>query len=290
MSHPPRPLAGPPSPVTPVPVWAAALMIHAGGGALGSLPPELDVPAGPWSMANPTPRGLLRPLSTDRPDATESPYTVDPGHVQIETSLFDYRRDGDVSTYSVAPTNLKLGVHERIDLQLLLEPYVREHGDAGSLRGVGAVGLRAKFNLWGNDGGPTAMALMPFVVFPAGDHDISISEVEFGLIAPLAVELSERLGLGLMAEIDARLDDQNDRRAVFVHTAVLGWDLTDRVGLFAEYIGQIGEGQFSEYAASASTGATLAITPDTQLDFGVVAGLTDAAEDLGLFLGLTFRY
>jgi len=36
---------------------------------------------------NPTPRSLMRELSTDRPDKTESAYTVDAGHFQIESDL-----------------------------------------------------------------------------------------------------------------------------------------------------------------------------------------------------------
>ncbi len=49
------------------------------------------------------PTGLLRDLSTDRPDMTESPFTVDAGRVQVETNLFGYARshpeaDGTVTS------------------------------------------------------------------------------------------------------------------------------------------------------------------------------------------------
>ena len=40
-----------------------------------------------YTFWNPTPRELMREMSTDRPDKTESPYTVDAGHFQIETDL-----------------------------------------------------------------------------------------------------------------------------------------------------------------------------------------------------------
>ena len=35
----------------------------------------------------------MREMSTDRPDKTESPYTVDAGHFQIEWDLFNFERD-----------------------------------------------------------------------------------------------------------------------------------------------------------------------------------------------------
>ena len=36
----------------------------------------------------------LRPLSTDRPDTTESAYTVDAGHFQFEMEMAAFTRDG----------------------------------------------------------------------------------------------------------------------------------------------------------------------------------------------------
>jgi hypothetical protein len=43
-------------------------------------------------LFNPTPDRLLRDLTTDRPDVTESPFTVDAGRIQAETNLFGYAR------------------------------------------------------------------------------------------------------------------------------------------------------------------------------------------------------
>ena len=37
-----------------------------------------------YSLFDPVPRQAMRPLSTDRPDQTESAYSVDAGHVQFE--------------------------------------------------------------------------------------------------------------------------------------------------------------------------------------------------------------
>ena len=42
------------------------------------------VPTQQYWLLDPVPRQAMRPLSTDRPDQTESPYSVDAGHVQFE--------------------------------------------------------------------------------------------------------------------------------------------------------------------------------------------------------------
>ena len=137
-----------------------------------------------YHLFNPTPRVLMRELNTDRPDKTESPYTVDAGHFQIEMDVFNYtydRRNPDRSdvraeSLAIAPVNLKVGLCNRVDLQLVLETYssVRIHDrDAGTVekhRGFGDVILRMKINLWGDDGGSTAFGVMPYVKLPSKDR------------------------------------------------------------------------------------------------------------------------
>ena len=56
------------------------------GHALADDPPD----KAKYHLLNPTPREQMREMSTDRPDKTESPYTVDAGHFQIESDLFAY--------------------------------------------------------------------------------------------------------------------------------------------------------------------------------------------------------
>jgi hypothetical protein len=69
-----------------------------------------------FTLFNPTPDHLLREMTTDRPDLTETPFTVDAGHVQIESTLFGFsrsRRDslGAITdTYELAVTNVRIGL------------------------------------------------------------------------------------------------------------------------------------------------------------------------------------
>jgi len=92
-------------------IAAALLGIHGGepGGSAGAVPPNKGV----YGLGNPTPRHLMRPLSADRPDTTESPYTVDAGHTQIELSFAEWTRKDDgprTDTVDFLPINIKLGI------------------------------------------------------------------------------------------------------------------------------------------------------------------------------------
>src|SRR5579872_1736511 len=46
-----------------------------------------------YTLWNRTPDDLMRPLSTDRPDTTDTPLTVDAGHVQLEMDFLSYTYD-----------------------------------------------------------------------------------------------------------------------------------------------------------------------------------------------------
>ena len=63
----------------------------------------------------------MRELTPDRPDKTESPYTVDAGHFQLEMSFVEFTLNQSggarTETWNVAPTNLKVGIFNNTDLR-----------------------------------------------------------------------------------------------------------------------------------------------------------------------------
>jgi len=286
-----------------------------GAGAGAGVGPEAGADKAGYHLFNPTPRGLMREMSTDRPDTTESAYTVDAGHVQIEMSLVDLtfdRRNAESATrraMAVAPMLVKVGVLNKVDVQIGIDPYVREEvrdrgtGVRETVEGFGDVVVRVKVNLWGNDasgGGEewwaggwegTAFALMPFVKFPTASDRVGNDEFEGGLIAPLAVALPEGFSLGLMAEIDVNRSGDDKRYVLdFVHTATIAHELIGDLSGYLEYAGFANLNGDEDYRGYFDAGLTLAVTEDLQLDAGVRMGLTEAAEDLGVFAGISRRF
>jgi hypothetical protein len=245
-----------------------------------------------YSLLNPTPREHMREMSTDRPDTTESPYTVDAGHVQIETTLFGFAKDDGVEGYTFGDVNFKVGLTNRTDLQLIVPFFERESGgDAADGSGIGDLTVRWKWNLWGNDGGQTALALMPFVKTPTAGHDLGNDEVEGGLIIPLSVSLGERVGLGVMAEFDIVHDEASgDHKMDFLNTVTCGFDLTERWGAYIEFVSVATTREDASWEGYANGGLTYAVTDDFVLDAGVVVGVNDAAEDFATFVGFSYRY
>ena len=249
-----------------------------------------------YHLFNPVPDDQLRELTGDRPDGTESPTTVDAGHFQFEVSSVDYLRnrnaEGDLDALTAGATNVRIGLLSDLELQVIFDLYAREEFDPAGGRteiseGFSDITLRPKLNLWGNDEGPSALAIMPAIKIPTGT-ELSNGEVEGGIVVPFGTDLADGVGLGLMAEVDwVYNEESDDYDTELFHTAVVGFDVTDALGVYLEYIGIAGE---DAYQPSFSGGVTCLVDENLQLDAGAVVGLNENADDLQIFTGFTIRF
>ncbi len=175
------------------------------------------------------PDALLRELSPDRPDKTESPYTVDAGHFQLEMDFANYtynQSDGTTTkAWNVAPVNLKAGLFNNVDLQFVFDNYLnvrtdnRVGGTPATQSGVGDFTTRLKINLWGDDGGQDGVCAA--AVRQISDQHRTIlgnNAVEGGMIFPLAVKLPDDFDLGLETAVSClRDDDDSNYHADFIN-------------------------------------------------------------------------
>jgi hypothetical protein len=260
-----------------------------------------------YTLFNPTPKELMREMTTDRPDKTESPYTVDAGHFQFEMDLVSYAYDRErvggvdtrVDAFAIAPINLKVGLCNQADLQVVVGTwnYVRtETSGAGTTlhqRGFGDVTTRLKYNFWGNDGGNTAFAAMPFLKLPTNQDELGNNSVEGGLILPLAVGLPLDFGMGLMTEFDFNRDTMgNGRHTEFVNSITFSHDrlLVRDLGGYVEFFSLVSAERGSRWIGTVDVGLTYGLSENVRLDAGVNFGVTKAADDVNPFVGLSMRF
>lgn len=269
---------------------ASLLLLFSAGSVLAEKPT--------YHLFNPTPADQLREMSTDRPDKTESPFTIDAGHVQIESDLINWTRNrgggADFDALDIGGMNFRLGLTNALEIGAVITAYHHEETRIGGQKftdeGFGDVTLRMKYNFWGNDGGKTALGIMPFITLPAASGDFGVSEEEYGVIIPLSVSLGDRWGLGLMTEIDYVNSDDGGKEVVLVNSITVGHDLTDAVGVYVEFFSEIPVENSRDWVGFTSVGFTYALTDNVQLDTGINFGVTDAADDLNPFLGISVRF
>lgn len=251
-----------------------------------------------YTLFNPTPAERMRAMNTDRPDTTESPFTVDAGHFQVEASLVDYTRDksAGVTTRTLAfgSMNLKAGLLNNTDIQFIFDSYADTRtsgaGFANTANGISDLTIRLKQNLWGNEGDTkTAFAIMPYLKAPTGSNELSNGKYEGGFITPLTYAASDRVSLSTMIEADVVWDGAK-YGVDWLHSLSCGISLTDATGIYIEYAGIQGSGPSGNYRAYGDFGVTHALNASVVLDAGVRLGLNARAEDFGAFAGISYRH
>jgi hypothetical protein len=258
------------------------------------------------TLWNPTPRASLRSLSTDRPDKTETPFTVDAGHLQVELDHFHYVHDRETSggrefireEWGIGPVLAKLGILHNFDFELGVEPYqeVREveraNGESREIlrQGFGPVTLRAKLNLWGNDGGRSALALLPSVQLPTAQDGLGSEVVEAGVGVPLNLKLADRLELGAQTGAlwvgDA---DGSGHHFEVVNSITLGVVLSSRFSGYVEFWALLDPDDADAWQGTFDFGLNFLVNDNLKLDAGLNVGVTEAAPDWNPFLGLSWR-
>jgi hypothetical protein len=238
-------------------------------GVSGATAQETNAPApdkSGYNLFNPVPDDLMRDLSPDRPDETESPYTVDAGHYQWEMDFanFTYDKSGGTTTkaWDVGDFNLKAGLLNNVDLQFMYDNYLNvwtrgPSGHAATESGFGDLTTRLKVNLWGDDGGQTAFALLPYVKIPTATGGLGNGAVEGGMILPFAVSLPHDFDLSM-----------------------------ETVEFFSNFTTE----SHSGWVGTVDTGLEYMATKNIQLDANCFFGVTPAAPDINPFAGITVRF
>jgi hypothetical protein len=269
-----------------------------------------DAPAdekGRYWLFNPTPDRLLRDMTTDRPDTTESPFTVDAGRIQVETNLFGYARarpdqDGAVTdSYEIGTTNIRIGLTSYAEFNVVWQPYgavrTRELDPINVFRqsGIGGVDLRAKVNLWGNDTFEktgSALALLPYVTLPTDRHnDIGPEFVEGGLIVPYAIKLTDKFGLGLNGGVAwIKSEAGAGYHPEYLASASLAYEWSEKLGTYYEVAARFNTHDPRGDVVVLGTGVTYKLGRDLQLDAGVNVGVTSASDRINPFVGVSRRF
>ncbi|MDB6067305.1 MAG: hypothetical protein JWR26_3513 [Pedosphaera sp.] len=257
-----------------------------------------------YNLFNPTPTALMRELSADRPDKTDCPFTVDAGHFQIEMDFANLTIDrpnserGNVrsTAFEIAPMNLKVGLLNNLDFQLVYTSYRHEetddHDSGTKLQRSGFDGItpRLKLNLMGNDGGFFAIALLPFVTLPLSQDHLRTGSTEGGLGIPYAFDIPG-WDVGLQNSFRAsRNDSGGGYHTEFENSVSIGHSLIGKLSVAAEFFSSVSTAPENGWVGTVDTWLTYQASRNLRFDGGVYIGVTPAADDWHAWIGMTRRF
>ncbi len=246
----------------------------------------------------------MREMSADRPDKTDCPFTVDAGHFQLEMDFANFTYDtpssqhGNVKTenYQVAPMNVKVGLLNDVDFQLVLMPYQWERttdkitGAVEQKSGFGDITPRVKVNLMGNDGGFFALALIPYVKLPTSQDHLGNNSVEGGVGIPYAFDVPNwDVGFQTGVSFD-RNQVGNAYHAEFDNSVSIGHAVVGKLSASVEFFSSVSTERGSGWIGTVDTWLTYQLNKNLRLDGGVYIGVTPAADNWHPWVGMSWRY
>jgi hypothetical protein len=252
-----------------------------------------------YTLFDPTPDDAMRSFMTDRPPKANSPYTVDAGHFQYETDLVVFsegRQDGaQLRAWTAPDPTFKLGLTNTIDVELQLTPYQEDIAKAGgvtqTLSGWGDTYARLKVNLFGDDGGDVAVALLPYIKLPTPRTGLGDGRVEAGLILPISVSAPFGFMITVMPEVDILKDTiGGGDHATLDFLINVSHPLTKAWTLYSELFTTQSTGLGDRPIYTWDEALTYALTPNLQLDFGCNLALNGVPPRSQLYVGLSQRF
>ena len=256
-----------------------------------------------YTLLDPVPEDALRTMATDRPNETNTPTTIDAGHLQIEAGVIDYAHDNDDGdrqrTWGYGELNFRLGVLDRLDLNIVIEPHQVIHDNDRSIgsdrgaRGFGDIMVGGKLNLWGDDGAgstwSTAFALQPQIKLPTAALGVGNRRVEYALAAPFQMVLPVGFNLSVQPSLLRLRNSGNDGYVTGYEGAVA---IDHDIGLldaYAEYVADDTSENGQPSQQTLDLGGTLPLGHNLVFDTGVNLGLTKASPDFKWLTGLSLR-
>jgi hypothetical protein len=262
-----------------------------------------------YTLFNLTPAGQLRGMDTDRPNITNTPHTIDAGHLQIETGAIDYSYFRDHSSnnnvrendFDFGQFNLRLGVLNNLEINAVVDAFdsVQIHDyAAGTASHAGSFGdtvFGAKMNLWGNDGGDeiwaTALAIQPQFKFPTAQNDVGNGRFEFSITAPFLLNLPAGFHLGIQPGVSYERNGSDTGYVTGFPTSVsLDRVVIGNLDVYLEYACDLTTERHVETEQTIDVGGTYPLNDHIVLDAGVNFGLNKASNNVEVLVGISVRF
>ena len=233
------------------------------------------------SVPEPTVAPGVPPLITDRPDFTESPQTVPAGLMQIEAGA-TFERSGRDKTTTFGETLIRIGAGNSVEIRVGIPSYITQRG-GGSEDGFDNAFLGAKFALVKRENFP--IALLVGTTLPTGSSRVTSREYNAEAVIASETALSDSVGLAFNLGY-GRPNEGIGRFSQFFGSASFGFDISERVGAYAEVFAFDKEERGGSSRQFVNGGFTYAAKPNLQFDVRAALGLNNDTNGPDYFAGV----
>lgn len=226
------------------------------------------------------------PLVTDRPgEGTDAASVVGAGVGQLETGVFQEWESQEDYRLGYYPTALlRYGLLDRVELRLSSGLY---RSEAQSGIGWSPLDLATKVALNEEARGviPQAALLVGFTLPATGSAEVQSNFTQPRVVLLLNHPINS--WLGITTNLGAHWENDSPE-TIYRYALSLDLSLSERVGAFAEFYGNLPEASVSSHLFN--SGFVFLVTNDLQLDLSAGTALTDNAPDYFVSGGVSWRW
>ncbi len=211
-------------------------------------------------------------IVTDRPDQTESSFTVGKKNIQIESGiLFQNNRDTSIQSIYGPSTLIRYGISKGFELRMMLQyESTKNNLEEGNrkLSGFNDVEIGVKLHIINTENVNTKIAFLTHFLIPTANENISTNN--FGVINKFAIShiISNAIGVGYNIGFD-----YVEKQSAFTYSLAMGIAISDKLGFYLEPYGNWGES--NNFDSNLDTGFTYKINRNFQLDVSYGLGLNN---------------
>lgn len=226
----------------------------------------------------------LASIQTDRPDLTESAYTVPMGYFQIEAGLMRLQINS-TDQLNVHPTLLfKYGLLHNFELRLITDLVTNQSNGIKETQFL-PITVGVKIGISEEKGFIPKTSFIGHLKIPTGgEGQLSSTYYAPSFRFTMQHTLSEKISLGYNLGTEW---SGITAEPIFIYTITSAISLTNALGAYIELYGYAP--QFNQAEHSVDGGFTYLIENDYLFDVSFGTGLTDNAPDYFISAGFSFR-
>jgi hypothetical protein len=127
--------------------------------------------------------------------------------------------------------------------------------------------------------------------FPTGTGGLDNSSIEGGAIFPFSMTLPAKFELGMQTGVVVlRNESGANYHEEFVNSITFSREIAGKLSGYCEFFSSVSTERDSSWVGTADFGLTYALTENVQIDCGSNVGVTDEADDIHAFTGLSVRF
>ena len=226
----------------------------------------------------------IESIQTDRPDLTESAFTVPAGYFQVEAGLLRTTFNSESSLNFLPTILIKYGISSNFELRVNTDlAFYSQDGISEGLVIPLSVGIKVAIS--DEKGVIPKTAFIGHLKIPTGGTgELSLIYVAPSFRFTMQHSLSKRISLGYNLGIEW---SGITAEPIFIYTITSGMSLSNKFGAYLEIFGFAP--QFNKAEHSLDAGITYLFNNNRQADVSFGFGLTPNAPDYLISAGYSFR-